>query len=102
LYGGIGFSRKSDLAFKSLKFKTMSSLIRDYCHCYSKYQHTVAMITIGLPVSHNSQDQHIPQWYFLKLNMKSEQNWIAASTAIDKFSSESLRVAQDYFRLMKV
>jgi len=65
-YGGLGLSRRTDLAYKPLngKYERLSTLIDDYIQAYKKYGHTVLRIKIGLPIVHDLKS-------FLTINWKA-------------------------------
>ena len=55
IYGALGLSRRTDLAYKPLneKYERLSTLIDDYLCAYKNYGHTVLRIKIGLPIIHD-------------------------------------------------
>jgi hypothetical protein len=66
LYGALGLSRRTDLAYKPLdgKYDRLSTLIDDYIQSYKNYGHTVLRIKIGLPIVHDLKS-------FLTINWKA-------------------------------
>ena len=66
LYGTIGISRRSDLAYKPLddKYDRLSILIDDFINIYKKYGHKILRIKIGLPIIHDLKS-------FLTINWKA-------------------------------
>ncbi|KAL4238179.1 Tubulinyl-Tyr carboxypeptidase 1 [Mactra antiquata] len=67
-YGALGMSRREDLMYKPLVYKTLSELIMDYERAYRKYWHDVKKIKIGIPVSHDPHSYEFIQWKTLTLN----------------------------------
>ena len=55
IYGALGLSRRTDLAYKPLngKYERLSTLVDDYLCAYKNYGHRVLRIKIGLPVIHD-------------------------------------------------
>lgn len=102
LFGALGMSRKSDLAYKPLTFNSMSDILLDYKQCYANYYHKLKKIRIGLPISHDSLDRTVPNWYFLSLNHVSRTDWSSLQTTIDEYVQESKRAAKDYSKLLKL
>ncbi|KAK3609691.1 hypothetical protein CHS0354_017544 [Potamilus streckersoni] len=68
-YGAIGMSRRMDLMYKPIVFRTLSELTVDFIRSYSKYQHDVKKIKIGMPISHDAHSYEFIQWKALTLNV---------------------------------
>ncbi|XP_052269429.1 tubulinyl-Tyr carboxypeptidase 1-like [Dreissena polymorpha] len=66
-YGALGMSRREDLMYKPLIYKSLSELIVDYERAYRKYWHDVKKIKIGLPISHDPHSYEFIQWKTLTL-----------------------------------
>ncbi|XP_052769467.1 tubulinyl-Tyr carboxypeptidase 2-like isoform X3 [Mya arenaria] len=66
-YGALGMSRREDLMYKPLVYKSLSELITDYEKAYRKYWHDVKKIKIGLPVSHDPHSYEFIQWKSMTL-----------------------------------
>ncbi|CAF0962329.1 unnamed protein product [Adineta ricciae] len=66
IYGALGLSRRSDLAYRPLntKYDRLSTLINDYIQAYKNYGHTVLRIKIGSPILHDLKS-------FLTINWKA-------------------------------
>ena len=66
IYGAIGMSRRTDLAYKPLngKYERLSALVDDFLQAYKNYGHTVLRVKIGLPVVHDLKS-------FLTINWKA-------------------------------
>ncbi|CAF1206700.1 unnamed protein product [Rotaria magnacalcarata] len=64
IYGGLGLSRRTDLAYKPLngKYERLSTLIDDYVQAYKNYGHTVLRIRIGLPIIHDLKSYLTINW----------------------------------------
>eukprot|EP00658_Telonema_sp_P-2_P031337 TRINITY_DN23473_c0_g1_i3.p1 TRINITY_DN23473_c0_g1~~TRINITY_DN23473_c0_g1_i3.p1 ORF type:complete len:234 (+),score=43.94 TRINITY_DN23473_c0_g1_i3:396-1097(+) len=61
-YGALGISRKAELAYKPLKFKSFSSLLAEFKQCYQSVNHKLLSIKVGLPVSHDTMSHHRICW----------------------------------------
>ncbi|XP_060559520.1 tubulinyl-Tyr carboxypeptidase 1-like isoform X2 [Ruditapes philippinarum] len=66
-YGALGMSRRDDLMYKPLIFKSLSELVLDYERAYKKYWHDVKKIKIGLPISHDPHSYEFINWKSLTL-----------------------------------
>lgn len=64
LYGALGLSRRTDLAYKPLngKYDRLSALINDYLQAYKNYGHTVLAVKIGLPIIHDLKSYLAINW----------------------------------------
>ncbi|BFZ06889.1 hypothetical protein BsWGS_09928 [Bradybaena similaris] len=67
-YGTIGMSRREDLMYKPVEFKSLSDLVFDFESCYKKYYHTVKKVKIGLPIVHDQHSYDIINWKALLVN----------------------------------
>ncbi|EFC45905.1 predicted protein [Naegleria gruberi] len=72
-FGALGLSRKSDLFYKPLMYFKISEILREYVLSYSKYGHSVQLIYVSLPISHDSSSKDIPVWNFLKLDFEKHE-----------------------------
>lgn len=70
-YGALGMSRRHDLMFKPVTFKSLSLLIMEYNQCYAKYSHDLKKVKIGLPISHESHSYERIEWKHISINMKT-------------------------------
>nr|XP_006823050.1 PREDICTED: vasohibin-1-like [Saccoglossus kowalevskii] len=68
-YGALGMSRRDDLMYKSLVFKSLTDLLIDFEDSYKRYWHTVKKCKVGLPVSHDPHSYEQIHWKYLSLNM---------------------------------
>lgn len=66
-YGALGMSRREDLMYKPLLYKSLSEVVLDFEKSYKKYWHEVKKIKIGLPVPHDSHSYEFIQWKTLVL-----------------------------------
>ncbi|XP_046341883.1 tubulinyl-Tyr carboxypeptidase 1-like [Haliotis cracherodii] len=68
-YGAIGMSRREDLMYKPLVFKSLSDLVFDFEKAYTKYWHEVRKVKVGLPSPHDPHSYETVQWKTLTLNV---------------------------------
>ncbi|XP_059161765.1 tubulinyl-Tyr carboxypeptidase 1-like [Physella acuta] len=61
-YGAIGMSRREDLMYKPLQFKSLSDLVLDFEKCYKQYYHTVKKVKVGMPINHDQHSYEIISW----------------------------------------
>ncbi|XP_076443001.1 tubulinyl-Tyr carboxypeptidase 1-like [Babylonia areolata] len=71
-YGAIGMSRRDDLMYKPLTYKSLSDLVFDFEKCYIKYWHDLRKVKVGMPVSHDQHSYEMVNWKSLALNMARE------------------------------
>ena len=68
-FGALGLSRRDDLMYKPLKFKTLYDLIENYKTCYNKYFHVLKKVKISYPIVHDPHSYERINWKYLTLNM---------------------------------
>lgn len=67
-YGALGLSRRDDLMYKPLKFKSIADLIADFTASYNNYLHTVKKVKLSLPIVHDCHSCEKIQWKHVVLN----------------------------------
>ncbi|CAM4906231.1 unnamed protein product [Rotaria socialis] len=69
IYGAVGISRRSDLAYKPLNgsYDSLSKLIDDFIGAYRNYGHTVLRVKIGLPIVHDLKSFVTINWKALSI-----------------------------------
>lgn len=70
-FGSIGMSRRDDLAYKALTFKSLSDLVFDFHGSYKSYWHTVKKTKVGSPISHDPHSFEQIAWKTLHLKMNT-------------------------------
>ncbi|XP_074652520.1 tubulinyl-Tyr carboxypeptidase 2-like isoform X2 [Tubulanus polymorphus] len=73
-YGTIGMSRREELMYKPLKFKSLSEVILSYKQSYKKFWHELKKLKIGLPISHDPHSCEQMSWKYLSLNLVKMSN----------------------------
>jgi hypothetical protein len=68
-FGALGLSRRDDLMYKPLKFRTLYDLIENYKTCYNKYFHVLKKVKIGYPIAHDPHSYERINWKYLTLSM---------------------------------
>lgn len=68
-YGAIGMSRREDLMYKPLEFKSLSDLVFDFEKCYTRYWHELKKAKVGFPVSHDQHSYEMINWKGVTLTM---------------------------------
>ncbi|XP_071795633.1 tubulinyl-Tyr carboxypeptidase 2-like [Asterias amurensis] len=86
-YGALGMSRRDDLMYKPLEFKSLSELVFDFEDVYKKYWHTVRKVKIGLPVSHDPHSFEQIQWRTMSVS-PSKQTRSEVQKEIEKFTKD--------------
>ncbi|KAK5608400.1 Tubulinyl-Tyr carboxypeptidase 1 [Crenichthys baileyi] len=77
-FGALGMSRREDLMFKPLEFRTLMDLVQEFEGAYRGYWHTLRKIKIGQYVSHDPHSVEQIEWKHSILD-------------VDKLSKEELR-----------
>lgn len=77
-FGALGISRREELMFKPLAFRTLMDLVQEYEGAYRGYWHTLRKVKIGQYVSHDPHSVEQIEWKHSILD-------------VDKLSKEELR-----------
>lgn len=77
-FGALGMSRREDLMFKPLEFRTLMDLVREFEGAYRGYWHTLRKVKIGQYVSHDPHSVEQIEWKHSILD-------------VDKLTKEELR-----------
>lgn len=86
-FGTLGLSRRDDLMFKPLKFKSLLDLLDDFTKSYNNYLHNVKKIKLSLPVVHDIHSCERIQWKYLTLSpLKTSQPEM--KSILDRFTRE--------------
>eukprot|EP00794_Sanderia_malayensis_P009855 gene9855-10866_t len=89
-FGALGMSRRGELMYKPLNFKSLSNLILDYIQAYEICQHRVKKVKLSLPIVHDLKSCERINWRYLSLSI-SKMNEKDIKTVLDKYS-KSLRI----------
>ncbi len=100
-WGAIGLSRKDTLAYKELKYRSLSDLILDYREAYKLCWHTLEKIYIGFPFSHDPYSSSNINWRILNLNLIN-RSWEQASEIIDIYGRKIKSLEKHYGRFGKL
>jgi len=68
-YGAIGMSRRDDLMYKPLVYKSLSDLVFDFQKCYIRYWHDLCKVKVGLPIEHDQHSYAMISWKSVTLNI---------------------------------
>jgi hypothetical protein len=82
LFGALGISRRIGLAYKELKYKTLTDLLNSFIEFYSNYLHRVKRIKIGLPISNENRSFAPIVWNGCSIVVNCEE-W---SRLVEKYS----------------
>uniref|UniRef100_A0A4W6EVE7 Vasohibin 1 n=1 Tax=Lates calcarifer TaxID=8187 RepID=A0A4W6EVE7_LATCA len=77
-FGALGMSRREDLMFKPLEFRTLMDLVQEFNGAYRGYWHTLHKVKIGQYVSHDPHSVEQIEWKHSILDL-------------DKLTKEELR-----------
>ncbi len=72
MFGALGISRRPDLAYKEIKYKTLTDLILDYIESFTKYLHRVRRVKIGSRIPHSNRSYESIPWNGISLNLIKE------------------------------
>ena len=61
-FGALGISRRDDLMFKHLEFRTLADLVQEFQGAYRGYWHTLRKVKIGQYVSHDVHSVEQIEW----------------------------------------
>lgn len=61
-FGALGMSRREDLMFKPLEFRTLMDLVQEFDGAYRGYWHTLHKVKIGQYVSHDPHSVEQIEW----------------------------------------
>uniref|UniRef100_A0A3Q3L5T0 Vasohibin 1 n=1 Tax=Mastacembelus armatus TaxID=205130 RepID=A0A3Q3L5T0_9TELE len=61
-FGALGMSRREDLMFKPLEFRTLMDLVQEFDGAYRGYWHTLRKVKIGQYVSHDPHSVEQIEW----------------------------------------
>ncbi|XP_026209441.1 tubulinyl-Tyr carboxypeptidase 1 isoform X2 [Anabas testudineus] len=81
-FGALGMSRREDLMFKPLDFRTLMDLVQEFDGAYRGYRHTLRKVKIGQYVSHDPHSVEQIEWKHSILD-------------VDKLTKEELRKELD-------
>ena len=68
-FGALGLSRRDDLMYKPLKFRSLYDIIDNYKTCYNKYFHVLKKVKVSYPIAHDPHSYEQINWKYLTLNM---------------------------------
>ncbi|XP_072545257.1 tubulinyl-Tyr carboxypeptidase 1 [Salminus brasiliensis] len=77
-FGALGISRREDLMFKPLEYRTLADLLQEFQTAYQGYWHSLRKVKIGQYVSHDPHSVEQIEWKHSVLD-------------VDKLSKEELR-----------
>ncbi|XP_053553363.1 tubulinyl-Tyr carboxypeptidase 1 isoform X2 [Bombina bombina] len=69
-FGALGMSRREDLMFKPLIFRTLSELLADFQAAYSRCWHTLRKIKLGPYISHDPHSVEQIDWKHSVLDLQ--------------------------------
>ncbi|KAK6183485.1 hypothetical protein SNE40_010960 [Patella caerulea] len=69
LYGAIGMSRREELMYKPLQYKTLSDLILNFQKYYIKFHHELKKVKVGLPIIHDPHSYESIPWKCVNINV---------------------------------
>lgn len=62
MFGVLGMSRRQDLGYKPLEYKTLTDLLLDYIESYTTYLHRIKRIKIGMPIPKSNRSFETIVW----------------------------------------
>lgn len=66
-WGSIGMSRREELMYKPLTFKSLADLVFDFERSYNHFHHDVRKMKVGLPAPHDPHSYEFINWKTLSL-----------------------------------
>ncbi|KAL5463236.1 hypothetical protein EMCRGX_G032116 [Ephydatia muelleri] len=84
-YGALGLSRRQELMYKPLEYKSLYDLVREFIECYKKCNHTVVKVCLSAIVVHDLHSCEQIQWKHLTMRNGDLQDDIL-KRQLEKFS----------------
>ncbi|XP_075253501.1 tubulinyl-Tyr carboxypeptidase 2-like [Convolutriloba macropyga] len=88
LYGSLGMSRRSTLAYKPLNFDSLSALVTSFEKCYAEIGHKISRLAIGIPVTHDCRSFETIVWRNFAVNSYWKKPKDEIGIEIDKYAKE--------------
>lgn len=82
LWGCLGLSRKKNLMFKPLQYKSLSQLMTDFKRSFAVWNHQIVKIRVGLPAVHNVFSTAPVVWRSCNLKV-TDQLWHSVCDTLD-------------------
>ena len=86
-YGALGLSRRKQLMYKPLHFKTLAKLIFSFKEAYEECHHSLRKVKLSAPVPHDTHSCDKICWKYLDIPI-AKMTTDETKTALDKFSKE--------------
>jgi tubulinyl-Tyr carboxypeptidase len=88
-WGALGLSRRANLMYKPLHFKTCSALLADYRLAYASWKHVLVKIRLGQPANHNifSTAQVVWRHYNFKVD---DRRWPHMCSILDNLAKDAI------------
>eukprot|EP00741_Cyanophora_paradoxa_P019965 tig00021179_g19269.t1 len=101
-WGAMGLSRRRDLMYKEIAFKSLGDLLLDFKNSYEACFHQVKKIRVGLPIQHGVQSPNAPIcWRYFSVRPAKEP-WAEIDFVVSEFSRQSQRLAEAWHRTSQV
>lgn len=99
-WGAMGLSRRPSLMDKPLTFPTLAALLDDYSSSYAQVGHTLTVVRIGLPISHQTATTAgvVPCWRYLKIRLPNRRPGESAAASGGAKSRRRTAAATDVGR----
>ncbi|VDI61553.1 Hypothetical predicted protein [Mytilus galloprovincialis] len=94
-WGTIGMSRREELMYKPLVFKSLADLMFDYEKSYNLFYHEVKKMKIGLPAPHDPHSYEFINWKTLTLT-PGKQNKKEMTKDLEHMAKEIRLKAKSY------
>ncbi|PAA52093.1 hypothetical protein BOX15_Mlig028228g2 [Macrostomum lignano] len=85
MFGALGISRRDDLMYKPLTFKTLTELIMEYKAAYQRHWHKLKQVKIGMAIGKNPHSFEPLPWKGLTV-FPSSQPFEEMRSELEKFS----------------
>ena len=80
-FGALGISRRKELAYKPMHYRSLADLVFEFADSYAKYGHQLLRIHLGLPVTHEWCCMDPLCWRILSLSTRAATAGSAAARA---------------------
>eukprot|EP00696_Hemimastix_kukwesjijk_P016240 gnl/Hemi2/4618_TR1599_c0_g1_i1.p1 gnl/Hemi2/4618_TR1599_c0_g1~~gnl/Hemi2/4618_TR1599_c0_g1_i1.p1 ORF type:complete len:243 (+),score=44.92 gnl/Hemi2/4618_TR1599_c0_g1_i1:646-1374(+) len=88
-WGSLGLSRRKELMYKPLMYKSLPDLIQDYIHAYEQWGHKVIDCRLSLPIFPHSS--HIC-WEFVVIALRA-RDWECVARTLNSFNANAAKIA---------
>lgn len=95
-WGAIGLSRRDSLAYKELKYESLTALIAEYRRAYTACWHELQTVYVGLPLPNVVSSNAPVKWKVFRAAVGSAHQWEVAQETINGYAAGSIRLLETF------